>query len=163
MHAHKRISCVPRSEPKSSYPFPTLCVFPPQRSAEKFKNIPGAGHVYVKIRGGELGDRNAKKGDYSSEALIKVRRRVVALPSALIDELAFHRGREQGGEEGSGGVGLRCAVERRGRGEEERRPASRPSMPRRDCFDVVAATAPRACFVLATLTLTDPSLDQFAR
>jgi len=41
------------------------------RSAEKFKNMPGAGHVYVKIRGGELGDKNAKKGDYSSEALIK--------------------------------------------------------------------------------------------
>merc|ERR1719327_2113686 len=41
------------------------------RSAEKFKNQPGAGHVYVKIRGGEIGDRNAKKGDYSAEALIK--------------------------------------------------------------------------------------------
>ena len=27
--------------------------------------------MYVKIRGGELGDKNAKKGDYSSEALIK--------------------------------------------------------------------------------------------
>ena len=43
-----------------------------QRSAEKFKNVPGAGHVYVKIRGGERGDKTAKKGDSSSEALIKV-------------------------------------------------------------------------------------------
>ena len=33
--------------------------------------VTGAGHVYVKIRGGELGDKNAKKGDASSEALIK--------------------------------------------------------------------------------------------
>merc|ERR1719163_2160499 len=41
------------------------------RSAEKFKNQPGAGHVYVKIRGGELGDKSAKKGDASSQALIK--------------------------------------------------------------------------------------------
>merc|ERR1719453_2191052 len=41
------------------------------RNAEKYKNQPGAGHVYVKIRGGELGDKSAKKGDYSSEALIK--------------------------------------------------------------------------------------------
>ena len=41
------------------------------RSAEKFKNMPGAGHVYVKIRGGELGDKKAKKGDVFSEALIK--------------------------------------------------------------------------------------------
>ena len=41
------------------------------RNAEKFKNQPGAGHVYVKIRGGEIGDKNAKKGDYSAEAAIK--------------------------------------------------------------------------------------------
>merc|ERR1719359_2515275 len=41
------------------------------RNAEKFKNQPGAGHVYVKIRGGELGDKNAAKGDCSSEALVK--------------------------------------------------------------------------------------------
>ena len=41
------------------------------RSAEKFKNQPGAGHVYVKIRGGELGDKKAAKGDYSSQALVK--------------------------------------------------------------------------------------------
>merc|ERR1719311_1645626 len=41
------------------------------RNAEKFKNQPGAGHVYVKIRGGELGDKKAAKGDYSSQALIK--------------------------------------------------------------------------------------------
>ena len=27
--------------------------------------------MYVKIRGGELGDKKAKKGDASSEALIK--------------------------------------------------------------------------------------------
>jgi len=131
VHAHKRVACVPRTEPRSTHPFPTLCAFPPQRSAEKFKNVPGAGHVYVKIRGGELGDKNAKKGDASSEALIKVRRRVVALSSALIDELAFHRGREQGGEEGCGGVGLRCGG---GGGEEERRPASRP------CRDAIAST-----------------------
>merc|ERR1719453_2084041 len=41
------------------------------RNAEKFKNQPGAGHVYVKIRGGEIGDKSAKKGDSSAQALIK--------------------------------------------------------------------------------------------
>jgi len=41
------------------------------RSAKKFKNQPGAGHVYVKIRGGEIGDKRAKKGDASAEALTK--------------------------------------------------------------------------------------------
>jgi len=68
--------CVLVRAPFYTYPCPASAAHcaPPDQSPTAvvpYCTTPGAGHVYVKIRGGELGDKKAKKGDVFSEALIK--------------------------------------------------------------------------------------------